>query len=169
MTSSRPSLFPGVALIVLGIIFLLPNFTALRMRDLWPVFVLGPGLYFSFLFMADRKNYGVLMPATILNVIGILFFVCVIGGWDLMHTLWPLFIIAPGLGFFLMYFFGPREKGLLIPASIVTAVGCFFLIGINDIDYFWPVILIALGVFLLLRRNKDGQAPSQHGETTPGS
>ena len=157
MTSSRKSLLQGIALIALGTLFLLSNFTELRARELWPLFVLSPGLYFFLVFLMDRTNYGVLMPATVLTVTGLLFFYCAFEGWYLMRMLWPLFIIGPGLGFLLMYILGKKEKGLLIPGAILSGIGGIFLLGFTESEYLWPVILIAIGVFLLLRSKRSDQ------------
>jgi len=153
MAPSRKSVFPGILLIVLGIVFLLPNFTDLRARELWPVFILAPGVAFFFMYSRERSNYGLLMPAAILTVISVMFFSMTLG-WASMQTIWPLFIMAPGIGFLLMYLLGKREKGLLIPAGILNALGLIFLLGVSDYDYLWPVILIVVGlVFLLSARN----------------
>jgi hypothetical protein len=149
MASSRRSLFPGILLIVLGILFLLPNFIELRTRQLWPAFILAPGLAFFFMYSRERSNYGLLMPAAILTMIGAMFF-SITFGIASMRTLWPLFIMAPGIGFLLMYLLGKREKGLLIPAGILNALGLIFLLGVSDYDYLWPVILILIGLMFLL-------------------
>ena len=160
MTSPRQSLFPGIALIVLGLIFLLPNFTEVRTRDLWPAFVLGAGLFFFANYFADRTNYGLLMPATVLTVIGSMFFYCVFEGWYNMRSIWPLFIIGPGLGFLLMYRFGKRETGLLIPGGILTGIGTIFLAGFSDSEYLLPAILIGIGALMLFRTKGDGTTAS---------
>ena len=156
MSSPKKSLFPGIALIVLGIVFLLPNFTDLRARDLWPAFVLGPGIFFYVSYFADRSNYGLLMPATILTVIGVMFFYCIFEGWYMMRYIWPLFIVGPGLGFLLMHQFGKKEKGLLIPGGILTGVGVLFLIGSGASEYLLPVILIGVGILLLFQTRGRG-------------
>lgn len=150
MSAPRKSLVPGILLIVLGIIFFLPNFTSIRMQELWPFFILGLGVYFFILFFTDRNNFGVLMPASVLTVIGLLFFYCAMTGWEAMAALWPFFIIGPGIGFFLMYALGRKERGLLYPAFIVTGVGCIFLMGTAGFADFWPVILIIVGALMLL-------------------
>ncbi|MBI4535847.1 MAG: hypothetical protein HY708_06180 [Ignavibacteriae bacterium] len=153
--SSRRSIVPGVILISLGLVFLLPTVTDVRMRELWPVFVAGPGIIFLAMGLVNRSNYGLLMPGTLLTVFGGLFFYCVFEGWYHMHSLWPVFIIAPGLGLFMLYLFGRKEKGLLISASIVSGVGLFFLGGLWDFDYFLPALLIFLGIVLLLNAKKN--------------
>jgi hypothetical protein len=145
---SRP-LFPGIILIVLGVILLLPQFTELRGRDLWPIFVLGTGVAFSIAFAVNRANYGLLMPATIATVYGLMFFYCVFEGWYMMRTLWPVFLIGPGLGFLLMYFLGKREQGLLIPAGILLGLGSIFLLDATEYHSLWPVLLIVAGLAII--------------------
>ena len=149
MASTKRPLLPGIILIVLGIVFLLPNVTDLRTRELWPIFVLGTGIVFFIAFLNDRSRYGLLMPASILTVIGLMFLYCVFEGWYMMQNIWPFFIIAPGLGFLLMYFFSKKEQGLLIPGGILSALGLFSLVGTTEYDYLWPILLIAAGIALL--------------------
>jgi uncharacterized membrane protein HdeD (DUF308 family) len=146
--------FVGGIFITLGVLFLLSNFHILSLEKFWPIFVLGPGIGFILSFIGQKKNYGLLMPGTILTVIGILFFYCELTGWHSMEYLWPFFIIAPGIGFFAMYYFGERDKHLLIPASILSIIGFLFLALNNAENYTWPIILIIVGLWLLLFKNK---------------
>ena len=54
-----------------------------------------------------------------------------------------------------MYLLGTREKGLLIPAFILTLLALLFWSGRDAFRYFWPLLLIAAGIYLLFRnRNK---------------
>ncbi len=156
MASSKQRLLQGVGLIVLGIVFLLFNFSDLRARELWPLFLIAGGLYFYAMYFFERTNYGVLMPATILTVYGLMFLYNALGGWYEMHGLWPLFIIAPGLGFLLMYIGGKKEQGLLIPGWILTGIGTVFLLAFHESGFLLPALLILLGVVLLLSRKRGG-------------
>lgn len=149
MTSSQKPLLPGIILIILGIVFLLPRFLDIRMVHLWPLFVLGAGIAFFVAAFSSRSNYGMLMPASILTVFGLMFLYSSIEGWHAMRSLWPLFLVGPGLGFVLMYLFGKREQGLLVPGGILLGLGVFFLLGTTEYDYLWPLLLIAVGALLL--------------------
>jgi hypothetical protein len=142
----------GGVFISIGVIFLLANFHLISIRSFWPVFVLGPGLGFIIAFFAQKKNYGMLMPGSILTTIGILFFYCEIAGWHSMEYLWPFFIIAPGIGFFALYYFGEKDRHLLIPATILTSIGFIFLAVNNAETYTWPIILIIVGLWLLFNK-----------------
>ena len=143
----------GVGLIILGILFLFENFGYIEFnfKDVWPVFVILAGVGFWIGFLQDRKNSGLLMPGSILLIYGLMFFYCSLNGWGYMSDLWPGFIIGPGIGFFMMYLFGEKEKGLLIPASILTGIGALFLISHSGIWRYWPVALIIIGIILIVK------------------
>jgi hypothetical protein len=159
------SVITGITLIVIGLVFLLPNFIEeLTLRELWPVLMLGPGLLFFAAFFADRKSYGLLMPGSILTTLGLLFLYCTIFGWYWMRELWPFYLIGPGIGFLLMYYFGKKETGLLVPGTILTLLGVIFLLSFSAYEYLWPLAIIATGLFLILRNRKkttDSNGPTQ--------
>jgi lipopolysaccharide export LptBFGC system permease protein LptF len=52
-----------------------------------------------------------------------------------------------------MYFFGKREKGLLVPAIILISLAFIFWSGSIFLFIFklWPLILIAFGGYLVYR------------------
>jgi hypothetical protein len=88
-----------------------------------------------------------------------------------MERLWPFFVMAPGLGFVMMYLFGKRERGLLIPAGILTGLGLIFLLNVNESEYLWPGVLILAGVLFLIKWKKErpeGTTPdTPQGPTAP--
>lgn len=151
-------LLPAVMLIVIGVIFfiagLLPQ--GFSMGYLWPAFPLafGLGLCGMFFFGEGRtkKMEGVLMPGTILTLLGLAFFYSAQVGWNSWARLWPIVPFSIGLGFYMMYLFGKKEKELLIPGTILSSVGLiFFLVFfVGKTTYvLWPVIVIAVGVGLM--------------------
>lgn len=159
------SLVAGIVLIVIGIIFLLPGFTDLTLRDLWPVLMLAPGILFFLGFIADRRSYGLLMPGAILTTYGLVFFYCTIFGWYWIQDLWPFYIVGPGIGFLLMYRFGRKETALLVPGAIMTLLGLIFLLHSTDYEYLWPVAIIIAGALLILkgrRKQPDVTPPAAH-------
>lgn len=158
MTPPRRNITPGIVLIALGLIFLLPNFTPLQYGQLWPLIMIGMGCAFFLAWYANRENYGMIMPGTILTVIGLVMFYSVVEGWYQLRELWPFFIIGPGLGFILMYLLGKRERGLLIPGGILLLIGVMFLAGLEYLEYVLPATLIIIGLVVLLnafRNNPD--------------
>jgi hypothetical protein len=145
---------PGILLIILGIILLVGNLGYFSLLDYWPLLVIVAGLLFGIQWIGDRENYGLLMPASILIILGLLFLYCQLEGWYQMKDLWPVFIMAPGAGFILMYLLGEQEAGLLVPGGILLAVGVLFL-SANDWAWrWWPAVLIVVGLLILLRPPK---------------
>ena len=152
MTTDRRSFFPGILLIGLGVIFLLPKITNLQMHDLWSLILLVIGVAFFVGFLADRSRLGFLIPAGVLITIGSLFLYCSLEGWWHMGTLWPIFIAAPGVGFLLQYFFGRRDEGVLQTSLILVGAALVFLALLSEGGLVLPALLIALGAFFLFFR-----------------
>ncbi|MCF7885262.1 MAG: hypothetical protein K9M80_02100, partial [Candidatus Marinimicrobia bacterium] len=81
--------------------------------------------------------------------------------WDQMEFLWPTFILAPGLGFFIMHFAAPKSEKLYIPGTILTVVAVAFFTQFWHLFEFWPYLLIGVGVYLILiyianRKTEEG-------------
>jgi hypothetical protein len=72
-----------------------------------------------------------------------------------MSTLWPLFILVPGLLFESGFFIYRKDPGLLVPGGILTTIGLLFLFetftGWKYSAYTWPVypLSAAIGLFQL--------------------
>lgn len=162
MNINTKSLITGIILIALGIILLGDNLGLfyISMDTFWPWFMIAGGVMFLAGWMNNREKFGLLMPATILLVYGFLFLYTSYDRWWQMEDLWPFFLIGPGLGFLLMYQFGSKDKGLLVPTSILLGLGIIFLIGQGTGRYFWPLLLILLGILILFRsRKKEKEIP----------
>lgn len=151
----------GLAIVVFGILALLANagLVSIHWYELWPLLVLGIGLAFEFAFFLNRDaSSGLLLPGGILTTVGCVFLIAVLFGWDVIGELWPLFVLAPAVGFFQMYLFGGREVGLLIPAAILGAVGLIFLIvnliSSEVLGTVFPIAMIIIGGILLLNSPK---------------
>ena len=142
---------PGILLIILGVLLLAGNLGHFSLLDFWPVLIVLAGVLFIIQWIGDRENYGLLLPATILIVTGLLFLYCQLYGWYHMGDLWPIFIMAPGAGFILMYLLGRQEAELLIPGGILLAVGIVFLSASDWAWRWWPAVLIVVGILILLR------------------
>ena len=158
----RPSLVPGLILILVGLVFLLERFGAFNLwgGPVWTYLLIIIGIVFWLGFFFDRSRVGNLMPGSVLLTIGLLFRYNATHGWDTLAYLWPFFILAPAFGFYAMFIFGTRERGLLVPAGILTVIALFFFLQgtSRDLRLVWPAIIIALGVVLVYRgmRARDG-------------
>jgi hypothetical protein len=163
----RP-LLPGLMLICLGTLFLLPAITPLESRHLWPLILIGIGAAFVITVILDRGKYGFLMPGSILLVLGGLFLYCSIEGWNAMSILWPLFILAPGLGFLALAFVNREERSLLTPGVILTGIGAVFFITVTGSPLFFSAGLILVGLYLVFGR-RSKRALSQDPQPPGGS
>lgn len=166
----------GVILVILGALFLLKNLDIMgpffNIFDLgylvskfWPsLFLLVPAFFFHYGYFAGRrKDPGLLVPGGILLILGATFQINMLfGGWDVT---WPLNIFAVAFGLFELYYFGNREKGLLIPIFILSGLSLIFfttfsmneLFGYNTKKIAIPLVLIAIGLIVIFggRRKKD--------------
>ncbi|REK71760.1 hypothetical protein [Paenibacillus paeoniae] len=160
----------GVLLLLLGIILLLNQGETFGPGKIftyfWPsLFVIPLGLFFHWLYFSvtERRASGLLIPGGVLLTAG---FVCQIamlfGNWAYM---WPGFILAPAVGLFEFYWFGNRNKWLLIPINILTVLSLLFFIvfsfsSLFDVlltkqPYFAILLIIGGAAILTLRKKSD--------------
>ncbi|MDF2533568.1 MAG: hypothetical protein K0Q65_3149, partial [Clostridia bacterium] len=100
-------------------------------------------------------------PAGILTTYGVMAYIVAFFGWGTMASLWPFILLGIAIGLLELYLFGTRDKGLLIPISILGGLGLMLLTK----TYFFfdlkkvviPAILVILGVLILSKReHKQG-------------
>lgn len=94
-------LIPATLLTGIGIFFFfftLPNgLPWARMGQWWPIFPLFLGLGFFFTYLADRKDTGLLIPTTVLLVVGGIFLAGNVE-WAMTYLrYWPIILILVGL------------------------------------------------------------------------
>ncbi len=152
--SSKPNLAFGIFLIILGLFILLIQNSRFTWGDSWPLIIIAAGLLFFIGFFINKINYGLLMPGSILLIIGVLFLYLTQMGWYHMENLWPTFLLAPGIGFFMMCFFGPKKNKLWIPGTILVLLSVIFYAQFCFYFRYWPVILILLGLYLIFSQTK---------------
>lgn len=162
--------FIGPILILLGIFMLVKGevhwTTGSTFEYFWPtLFVLPFGVFFHWLYFSilQRRGIGLLVPGGVLLTVA---FVCQIAmlfnNWDVM---WPGFLLAPAAGLFELYWFGNRNKWLLIPINILTVLAALFfaifsigtLIGtlLGGQPIFAAILLIVGCVLMFVRRGKS--------------
>ena len=149
----------GLLLLFIGVLLILANFGVIEIvwENLWPLFLLIPGILFELSYFIYRKDAGLLVPGGILITYGLLFLVNVIYGWHLMEDLWPIFPLGAAIGLFQLYLFGVREKGLLIPIGILGAISLFFLINNLFFIDFWllaGIALVVVGIWIIFKKVK---------------
>lgn len=131
----------------------------------WPsLFVIPLGLFFHWLYfsMTGRKGIGVLIPGGILLVSGVTSQIAMLfNNWEYM---WPGFIVAVAAGLFEFYWFGNRNKWLLIPINILTVLSLLFFAVFslgslyNSVVLSQPIfaiVFILAGAVILLMKKKD--------------
>ena len=158
MTCNRQNVVLGSIFVVIGLIFLAVDILEFDWGQLWPLFMLAASAGFFAGYFSNRKNYGLLMPATLMLLYGGLFLFCSLTDWDRMEYMWPTFVLGPGLGLLMMYIGGRRETGLLIPASILIGLAALFFVvfgPFQEYARYWPVLLILAGLAMLLRRREE--------------
>ena len=150
----------GLLLLCIGVILILANFGVMEIAwdNLWPLFLLIPGIFFELSYFISRKDAGLLVPGGILITYGLLFLVNVNYGWHLMDNLWPIFPLGVAIGLFQLFLFGGREKGLLIPVGILGAISLFFLINnllFIDFRLLAGILLLLIGIWIIFKKAKS--------------
>ncbi len=189
------SMIAGSALIVLGGLFLINQFLSISIgRFIWPFFILIPGIgLFVAVYNGGKETAGLAIPASVVSMVGLILLVqSITDHWGSWAYAWSLiFPTSIGLG---MYIYGirgedddtkQRGRGMLRTGLILFIIlAAFFEMifaasGSMVSRIFWPVLIILLGLYLILRRGgllsrdvpqtskKDTKievVPSVHGE-----
>ena len=147
----------GLFLLFIGVLLILANFGVIEIvwENLWPLFLLIPGILFELSYFIYRKDAGLLVPGGILITYGLLFLVNVMYGWHLMEDLWPIFPLGVAIGLFQLFLFGGREKGILIPVGILGAISLFFLINnllFVDFRLLAGILLVLIGIWVIFKK-----------------
>ena len=146
----------GLLLLFIGVLLILANFGVIKIGwdNLWPLFLLIPGIVFELSYFIYRKDAGLLVPGGILITYGLLFSVNAIYGWHLMENLWPIFPLGVAIGLLQLFLFGGREKGLLIPVGILGVISLFFLINnllFVDFRLLAGILLMLIGIWVIFK------------------
>ena len=163
MSKKARSILPGVVLILIGVVFLLHQLDLFyfRWRHIYPIVLLAVGALFL-LSIFSKGDKGASFPATVLLVLGVFFFLRNFGCFAVdyyfydFRDFWPVFMIAFGLGFIVLFLFKRDDWGVLIPGGVLLFFGIIFFLNVLDVLYwrnitdFWPVILIAVGLSIVI-------------------
>ena len=164
MTSqNRTNLVGGIILLLVGIFLLavqiFPNLgIAINIEFSWPLIVIGVGvLLFIFGLLVNAPDMAV--PACIVGGIGgLLYYQNTTGDWASWAYVWTLIPGFVGVGVMLAGLFkgefrqALRDGGTLIIISLIMfAIFASFLGGKSFLGDYWPLLLILLGGWLLLR------------------
>lgn len=120
------------------------------------------GLFFHWLYFSMiGRGVGLLVPGGLLLTVGIVCQIAMLfNNWG---TMWPGFILAVAVGLFELYWFGGRNKWLLIPINILTVISLLFfavmsigtmLSSLSFIQPFVAIVLIMGGAWIMVGRKK---------------
>lgn len=148
----------GLLLILIGGFSLITYIFHLNnelIHHLWFLCVLIPGLYFEMNYFQTRKNPGQLVPGGILTVIGLLFCFEILTRWDYSNYTWPIYLLAVAFGLLQLYLYDHKDKGLLIPITILCFISLLFYVQLFiSSSLLLAIFLIIIGLYILLRKNK---------------
>ncbi|KGP73241.1 LiaI-LiaF-like domain-containing protein [Pontibacillus yanchengensis] len=158
----------GLVLIIIGSYIFLENFGLIQFEFgfiSWPIALLLPalGFHIAFFLSGMRKDLaGLLVPGGILLVLSLHFYLEILTNFQYSDYTWPTFLLAPAFGLFELWFFGYRNRGLLIPVGILTILALIFFAQawLSFAAKLWPLVLIFVGIFILFNRNKDSKDPT---------
>ncbi|MFF2481163.1 hypothetical protein [Paenibacillus sp. NPDC058071] len=131
----------------------------------WPsLFVIPLGLFFHWLYFSvtGRKGVGVLIPGGVLLTAGVVSQIAML--FDNWVYMWPGYILAVAAGLFEFYWFGSRNKWLLIPINILTVLSLLFFVvfslgtllkEIEPLRPFIAVVLVVGGALALIVRRRE--------------
>ncbi len=159
----------GFLLVVLGVLFLLVNngLVPFGWGATWPVFPFLAGVIFFRLY-AGRRRSGDLFAAVMLTQAGVLFLMFSTGvlAWPALHSLWPFFILFPGIAFLAVAGTGERPESALFVGLVVVVVSMvgFWVAGgdegaraLDPILRFWPASLVVAGGMIVVRAARSGK------------
>ena len=162
-TRARSSLAGGLALILLGVVFLIAQvmpeqFTWLNPERNWPLIVIGVGLLLFIIGLLTGAP-AMAVPACIVGGIGgILYFQNATGNWESWSYAWTLIPGFVGVGVVLSGLLSGRSGKALQEGggSILVSMVLFAIFGsiFGAADFaipVWPIMLIAVGVIMLIR------------------
>ncbi len=151
----------GIILVTIGLLVLLNKsfLIVVGWRLLWPMFLIIPGLIFELSYFKTQQNPGLLVPGGVLLTLGSIFIACGFFGYGILGQLWPLFILAPAVGLFQLYWFDEKDKALFW-VSFGLASGAALMLTFTLLPFFVkfiiPGVLILAGIQMITGKSLKG-------------
>jgi hypothetical protein len=153
----------GLLLVLAGAVFLAQQFYPdLQVWDYftfsWPVYVIGAGFLLLLLGLLVGAP-GMAVPATIVAGIGgVLYWQETTGNWESWAYTWTLIPGFVGLGIILEALLEGKPRGglraggsLMVISAILFVIFASFLGGPALLGTYWPVLLILIGLWFIIR------------------
>ncbi|MBN2116556.1 MAG: hypothetical protein JW730_08295 [Anaerolineales bacterium] len=164
MRQNRTNLFLGLLLVLVGVWLVVtrqvPAVQAwIDQNFAWPMWTIGAGVLVLLIGLLTGAP-GMAVPASIIaGVGGILYYQNATGNWESWSYMWTLFPGFVGVGTILTGLLGENTRHNLVHGlNLVVISAALFLIfaslfgGLSILGEYGPaIILIALGVYILLR------------------
>lgn len=162
--SNVGTLIAGAILIAFGLLALFRNFLPnFDWGFLWPFTIIGFGaLFFVAMMAGGTQTAAFAIPGSIITGIGlVLLFQNITGRWESMSYFWTLIIMFVGIGIYIMGSYGGNANqkrsglGMMKVGFILFIIfGAFFEMIFSPFgNLIFPVLLILLGIYLVLRRS----------------
>ncbi len=166
----RSRLAFGILLILIGALFLAARFfpiftTWIQIQFTWPLILIVVAVFLLLLgLLVGAPDLAV--PACIVAGIGgILYYQNSTGLWDSWEYVWTLIPGFLGVGILLAALLGGGSRGslsggiwLILISLVLFAIFGSFFGGLGILGSYWPVLLILLGVFVLIRSLTRGRS-----------
>ncbi len=159
----RTGLVGGVILLLLGgwllAMQLFPSLARLiKIEFAWPLFVIAAALVILVIGLLTSTP-GMAVPACVVGGIGcLLYYQNLSGNWSSWAYAWTLIPGFAGVGALLAGLLGDNPSrsyrdglNLIVISAIMFLIFGSFLGGLNLLGQWWPLLLILLGVWLLIR------------------
>lgn len=159
----RTGLVGGVILLLLGgwllAMQLFPSLASLiKIEFAWPLFVIAAALVILVIGLLTSTP-GMAVPACVVGGIGcLLYYQNLSGNWSSWAYAWTLIPGFAGVGALLAGLLGDNPSrsyrdglNLIVISAIMFLIFGSFLGGVNLLGQWWPLLLILLGAWLLIR------------------
>ena len=149
-------LIPGLGLLSLGALILVDSlFPGIPWTG--AIFLGGIGAAFWLVYLLNRENWWAVIPGGVLVTLAVVAGVDPFVGGDAGGG---IFFLGLGLTFVLVGLL-PSSQGPMrwafIPAAVLLLMGVFLLTPLTPVlNYIWPVALIVLGLYFILRNMRKG-------------
>ncbi len=159
----------GLLLIAIGVMVILNRtmLIAIGWRMLWPLFLIIPGLIFESAYFKTQQNPGLLVPGGVLLTLGSIFMLSGLLGYGILAKLWPLFIMAPAVGLFQLYWFDDKDRALFwVSFGLFATAGVMLVFTLMPffVKFIIPALLILGGLNLLRGRSIKGTRHHHHDD-----
>lgn len=131
----------------------------------WPLLVIGfGGLFFVGMFAGGKSVAGLAIPGSLITVNGLMLLIQnLTGAWASWSYSWTVTLASVGLGIFIMGLYQGDEqrrqsglKVMKIAAVLFIIFGALFQLLLSPFGlagYTFPILMIALGLYLVITRS----------------